>query len=232
MPSINKVIEVEINDLCIIGEKIVNSATHSDRRIEGQELAELSAWVTRLGQLIRKLYGTKSQQFENYTMALKTGNFYIVHKAFNAHIIQLQGIAISIKHDYERGLLSDFKTLAQADVFADFLEMSEYLLKEGYKDAAAVIIGTVLEDILRKLCDKSEILTRNDKGKSLTIEPLNTALVKNDVYSRLVQKQVTTWADLRNSAAHGKFNQYDKKQVEMMLLFVQDFAENYLLKNN
>ncbi len=51
-----------------------------------------------------------------------------------------------MKYDLENGLLDDIQKLLQADIFANFLEMSEHLLKEGYKDPAAVIIGSVLED--------------------------------------------------------------------------------------
>jgi hypothetical protein len=106
--------------------------------------------------------------------------------------------------------------------------MGEYLLKEGYKDAAAVIIGAVLEDSLRKLCDKNGIPTNRSNGSPLTIDPLNAALAKADVYSKLVQKQITTWAHVRNKAAHGEYQEYDKDQTKMMLLFVQNFAEQYL----
>jgi len=106
--------------------------------------------------------------------------------------------------------------------------MGEHLLKEGYKDAAAVIVGSVLEDTLRKLCDSNGITTTNSKGNPLTIDPLNSELAKAVVYNKLVQKQITSWADLRNNAAHGHFDKYDDKQVKMMLLFVQSFCTDYL----
>ncbi len=61
-----------------------------------------------------------------------------------------------------------------------------------------------------------------------TIEPLNNELYKAEVYNKLVQKQVTSWGDLRNRAAHGKFEEYGKDQVRMMLLFVQKFCSEYL----
>lgn len=196
--------------------------------MEGKELADVTSWVTRLGQLVRNLYGTDSQQFSNYTQALNTENFYYIHSEWNAHISQMLGIALSVKYDYEKGLLVNIRALVQADIFADFLEMGEYLLKEGYKDAAAVIIGAVLEDSLRKLCDKNGISTSRDNGTPLTIDPLNVTLAKADVYSKLVQKQITTWVHVRNKAAHGEYQEYDKNQIDMMLLFVQNFAEQYL----
>ncbi|MEA2066232.1 MAG: hypothetical protein U9Q18_06845 [Caldisericota bacterium] len=228
MSKMEEIIKNEIDNLVDVGNKIVNKAISIGSEMEGKELAEVTSWVTRLGQLIRKLYGTDSQQFSNYTQALNTKNFYFIHSNWSAQISQMLGIAISVKHDYEKGLLVNIRALVQADIFADFLEMGEYLLKKGYKDAATVIIGTVLEDSLRKLCDKNGISTNGGNGIPLTIDPLNAALAKADVYSKLVQKQITTWAHVRNKAAHGEYQEYDKNQTEMMLLFVQNFAEQYL----
>ena len=228
MRKIDEITISEIDSLVNVGGDILNKATSARSSMQGNELAEVTSWVTRLGQLIRKLYGTDSQQFSNYTQALNTRNFYSIHSSWNAHISQMLGIAISVKHDYAKGLLNNIKALLQADIFSDFLEMGEYLLKEGYKDAAAVIIGAVLEDSLRKLCNKHAIPTNKENGTPLTIDPLNAALAKANVYSKLVQKQITTWAHIRNKAAHGEYEQYDKNQTEMMLLFVQSFAEQHL----
>ena len=125
-------------------------------------------------------------------------------------------------------MLGSIKGLLQADLFADFLEIGEHLLEEGYKDAAAVTIGAVLEDGLRKLCSKHGIETIKPNGSFMTIDPLNAELAKKNVYSKLVQKQVTSWAHIRNKAAHGEYEEYNKEQVQMMLLFVQGFAGQHL----
>lgn len=102
------------------------------------------------------------------------------------------------------------------------------MLDEGYKDACAVILGAVLEDTLRKIAEANSIPVTNQKGKPLTIDPLNIEVSKQGVYGPLVQKQVTSWANLRNDAAHGHFDKYDESQVKHMLLFVQKFCADYL----
>lgn len=223
MKKINKILENEIKDLLKIGSEIQAKALSLDDNMKGQDLTNVSSWVTRLGQLIRRLYGKESQQFDMYSECLKTRGFWSVHSNWNAHISQMNGVITSIKHDFDNGLLDNIRALIQADIFADFLEMGEYLLSEGYKDAAAVIIGSVLEDSLRKICEKNGIETSKN-GKPLTIDPLNIALAKTEIYNKLIQKQITTFAHIRNKAAHGEFKEYDKAQVEMMLLFVQNFA--------
>ncbi len=224
MNRLDKKIQGEVDDLIDTGMSLLRIIQSLDDTIKGEQLIAATTWVTRLGQLVRRLYGEKSQHFESYSSALSTVNFYNLHSAWNGHFSQMVGVAEAIRHDLKNGLLVHFKNLVQADVFADFLEMGEYLLQGGYKDAAAVIIGSVLEDGLRKLAEANGISLTQPSGKSMTIEPLNVELAKQEIYSKLVQKQITSWAHIRNKAAHGEFGEYNKEQVQMMLLFVQGFS--------
>ena len=137
------------------------------------------------------------------------------------------GIILAVQHDFRNELINNIRQVLQADIFGDFLEMGEYLLNEGYKNAAAVIIGSVLEDSLRKLATSNGIDTIKPNGQPLTIGPLNIELGKGVIYDRLTQKQITSWGDLRNKAAHGHYSEYQKEQVQMMLLFVQQFCGEY-----
>lgn len=227
MSQVDTKIQTEVNDLASSGSSLLRTIQSLRSSMNGEDLIIVTTWVTRLGQLIRRLYGEKSQHFHSYSSALSTHNFYNLHSDWNSHFSQMVGVARAIKHDLDNGLLVHFKALVQADVFADFLEMGEYLLQEGYKDAAAVIIGSVLEDGLRKIAEANGIPLALTSGKPMTIEPLNVELAKHEVYSKLVQKQITSWAHIRNKAAHGEFGEYNKEQVQMMLLFVQDFAAKH-----
>ncbi|MDP3700737.1 MAG: hypothetical protein Q8R72_07510 [Hylemonella sp.] len=223
MQKLNAHIIAEINDLVAKGAQINQQVSTAERGVDSEFTANVAMWVTRLGQLIRKLYGEKSQHFVAYAEAAKTGNFYNLWKSHHVQFTQMLGVARAIKHEIENDLLVDFKALIQADVFADFLEMGEYLLQEGYKDAAAVIIGTVLEDHLRQLTKSKSLPIVNESGKQLTMDPLNVQLAKAEAYSKLAQKQITTWAHVRNKAAHGEYGEYTAEQVQMMLMFVQGF---------
>lgn len=111
--------------------------------------------------------------------------------------------------------------IATAEVYADFLEMGEDLLDAGYKDAAAVMIGGVLEEHLRRLCARNGIATTHEKdGKTIAkkADAMNSELAGEGIYSKLDQKWVTTALDLRNKAAHGHYAAYDKEQVRTILL--------------
>ncbi len=133
------------------------------------------------------------------------------------------GILTSIKKEIENGWIFSLKGLVSAEIFTDFIEMAEHLLEEGYKDPAAVMIGCVLEEHLRQLCIAYEIETSDSKGKPKKADLLNSELSNAIIYNKLDQKNVTSWLDLRNKAAHGLFGEYNQDQVELMIRGVIEF---------
>lgn len=208
-------------------ENLLDIFSQMQRRSGVADLGDLpkperQSLITRSIASIQRISGTNSTYSKEAERLVK--HHIHIHK----YTTSIMGVVQALKEDLEAGYLDTLTKLVQADIFSDFLEMGEYLLTEGYKDASAVIIGGVLEDTLRKIAEKNEISVKNEKGKLLTIEPLNTELAKNSVYDKLTQKQITSWADLRNNAAHGHYEKFDKKQVEMMLLFVQSFCSSSL----
>jgi len=167
---------------------------------------------------IDKIYG------KNNTYYLEFDQKVDKDTAYNTQI----GIGIleAIKDEIYGGWIFTTKGLITSEIFSDFLEMAEYLLSEHYKDAAAVMIGSVLEEHLRQLCFNNSISTtlpKMDKTISKKAETLNTELVKSEVYNKLEQKSVTAWLDLRNKAAHGKYTEYIEDQVILMYQGVRDF---------
>ena len=87
--------------------------------------------------------------------------------------------------------------------------MAAYLVGDGYKDAAAVMAGGVLEEHLRKLCGKFGcVLPAKPK-----LDAMNADLAKVTAYSKNDQKQVTAWAGIRNDAAHGDYGKYGEGEV-------------------
>lgn len=145
----------------------------------------------------------------------------------NGHIITvLTGILRALKADYEAGRLRSVSELIHAEMFSSFIEMAEHLHAEGYKDAAAVIAGSVLEGHLKRLCVKHTILIEAN-GKPKKADTLNSELAAAGVYSKLDQKNVTAWLGLRNHAAHGQYDDYTKEQVALLLQATSDFISRY-----
>lgn len=138
-------------------------------------------------------------------------------------IPELVGIARALKQAYEQGYLQEIQELIHGDIFSDFLDMADYLLGQGYKDAAAVIIGGVLEEHLRKLCEKHPIGTTTD-GRPKKNETMNSELASHGVYNKLDQKNVTAWLELRNRAAHAEYDKYTEDQVKLMHDGIREFV--------
>ncbi len=135
---------------------------------------------------------------------------------------RLVGVVDALRNDVASGYLQTQAELIHGELFADFLEMSQHLLDEGYKDAAAVIAGSSLEAHLRKLCEKNAIDTEV-RAKPKKADLLNSELAKADVYSKQDQKNVTAWLGTRNDAAHGDYDKYGKEQIALLVASIRDF---------
>jgi hypothetical protein len=145
--------------------------------------------------------------------------------AYDARRMELlAGILQALRQDYEDGLLVNLTELVHADLFDDFLDMAEHLLKSSYKDAAAVLAGGVLEEQLRKLAGKFGVATTKPSGEPEKPDTLNANLVKKGAYDKNELKQVTAWQGLRNDAAHGNYDAYVKDQVTVMILGLRGFV--------
>lgn len=190
--------------------------------------SRFTTWNTRCLNLLSRVEHGKAVHLMEFHKEDNRGDDKGPIKGRTYHSISIEvfykvAILKALKADIEAGNFFDQELLITADVFGDILEQADYLLTEGYKDAAAVMTGAVLESTLRTLCEKNQIsFAARD-----TINPLNNNL-KDVVYNRVVHKQIIAWAELRNSAAHGEFTKYAKDQVVEMVRWVKDFVSTYL----
>lgn len=134
------------------------------------------------------------------------------------------GILEAAHADFKDGFLFELWLLVRADLLDDFLSQAEALLEQGFHIAAASVAGAVLEDTLRKLCDKHSI----SYGAKTKIDALNSDLVKANAYDKLVQKEITAKADLRNNADHGHFNKVRSEDVADMVRWIRRFVTENL----
>jgi len=107
-------------------------------------------------------------------------------------------------------------------------------LKEGQSGIydhvpAAVLTGAILEDTLRRLCQRqnSPIALNNAKGEKKTLNPLIDDLKKANLFKEPMAAQLRGWAAIRNAAAHNKGG-FTEQDVEQMLAGVQNFLADYL----
>ncbi|WP_272079424.1 DUF4145 domain-containing protein [Microcystis aeruginosa] len=177
----------------------------------------LLSWKVKVKNLLSKVCGEDSQHFKQFQREENRPR-HTTYGIFNA----FKAVFLAAKEDFEGGYLSSIKTLVQAEVFDSELEQANELFSSGYHTAAAVIAGVVLETALRELCDRSGI----PHGK---LDKMNSELAKAGVYNKLNQKRITAIADIRNSAAHGKQDEFTVQDVSDMIKDVGRFLADYLV---
>jgi len=178
-------------------------SNRSSTRVDSNQLLN---WTVKAKNLLQTVCGVDSQHFQQF-VECETGSMYLTNYDI---LLKLRAVFLAAKEDFEGGYLSSIKTLVQAEVFDSELEQAGELLKSGYKGAAAVIAGVVLETALRDLCVQREL----GIGK---LDKMNADLAKAGTYSVLVQKQITAFADIRNNAAHGNFEKFNNDDVASMI---------------
>ncbi|PKK84574.1 MAG: DUF4145 domain-containing protein [candidate division Zixibacteria bacterium HGW-Zixibacteria-1] len=136
----------------------------------------------------------------------------------------LLGTLGAAKTDFEHGMFFDVRRFVRAELLDDFLSQAEYLLNEEYHCAAASLAGAVLEDTLRKLCDKNNI----EYEKKTRIDALNISLAQKEIYDKTTQKRITLYADIRNNADHGHFGKVKNEDVDDMIKWLTRFIDEHM----
>ncbi len=139
----------------------------------------------------------------------------------------------SVRKELERGSLDALAVQIEASVLTDYMAQASALLYEGEKDLtyapAAVLAGASLERALRMICEGlcpiEPVL--NDRGEFHGMSALVDALKRRQVFNELQAKQLRAWAAIRNSAAHGRFGEFTRHQVEQMLTGVSEFLARH-----
>lgn len=147
----------------------------------------------------------------------------------------LLGLISGLRSDYESGMLRSITEMVEANITGDYLEQAEQLLK-GNKQGqynhipAAVLAGAVLEDGLRRLCVRQSppISVKKPGGSYKMLNALIDDLKNAGLFNELKAKQLRAWADIRNAAAHGQFDEFTRSDVEQMLAGIESFLADYM----
>ncbi|WP_420463375.1 hypothetical protein [Candidatus Palauibacter sp.] len=172
----------------------------------------------------------RAQSLSLLTNLLGTDHVYVasfeqeVDRSYTSSVEAGIGILKAVSEDLEDGFLTDVLTLVSAEVFTDFLAMAGHLLECEYKDPAASLCGAVLEEGLRRVATNRGVQVRERDDLST----LNQKLAAKSIYTRLVQKRLAVWTDVRNAADHGKFSEYSKADVADMHAGVSSFLARHL----
>ena len=174
-------------------------------------------WSVKVKNLLSRLCGTESTHLNEFVEAEKKSSYEDSSERFS----KMKAVFLAAKEDYEGGYIVTFRSVVQAEVFGSEIEQATELIDKGYKVAAAVIAGTVLETALRALCDRNQL----PHGR---LDKMNADLVKAGVYNTLMQKRITALAAIRNSAAHGKPTEFSDDDVRSMIADVERFLADHI----
>ncbi len=144
---------------------------------------------------------------------------------FAEDLILVRAFLKTTKRELEEGLLYTISRLLKAEVFSNFLEYARHLLDHHYKVAAAVIIGGVMEEHLRNVSVTHGLRITKTDGKNLTIDPLNENLYSAQKFDLLTKNRITTYATIRNNAAHLIPDAFTLEDVEEMYKFALNIGD-------
>jgi hypothetical protein len=206
--------ERRFQELCKQADEIEASKRYEAQQygVSGNRIddTQFLNWKVKVRHLLEVVCGQNSTHVKQFATNEKHHLYTTNHETF----LRLQAVLLAAKDDYEGGYLSSLKLLVQSDIFDSELEQAQELFDAGYLTAAAVVAGVVLETGLREMCSERSIAI----GK---LDRMNAELAKAGAYNKLRQKQITALADIRNSAAHGHPESFQKEDVARMIQEVQ-----------
>lgn len=177
----------------------------------------LLGWCVKVRNLLASLCGRDSEHFKSFVQAEEPGPY----EGNPARLKRIRAVFLAAKEDFEGGYLSSVRHMIQAEVFSTEIEQARELLAAGYMVPAAVICGVILETNLRSLCEARDL----GIGK---LDKMNADLAKAGHYNSLIQKRITSLTAIRNSAAHGKTEDFNAADVKSMIEEVERLVADWL----
>ncbi len=172
-------------------------------------------WMVSSKNYLLQAIGEKSVHFTEFSALFSKGITY-------SPVKEGIGILMAAKEDYQGGYLTAIRKLVGAEIVGSLLDQAQELLDAGYVGPAAVLAGCILEDHIKNICHEKQI-ELPDKPK---LDYMNAQLAKIEYYNKLTQKQITSLADIRNSAAHGIWDQFKEDDVRDMIKWIARFIES------
>ena len=116
---------------------------------------------------------------------------------------------------------------AQARIAAanDLMEQVETLLSDRQVHPAAPVMlaGAALEEMLRSMIDTSGAKVKGKPG----INSYTSALRAIEELTAQETKDITSWAGMRNNAAHGRFDQIELANARLLAQGINQFMQKH-----
>lgn len=194
--------------------------------LEAKRIIKISNYTLQVIQaieLIRKFAGENSYFYQALKEPIYDTNEY---KSRVVDVLQ------SYIDFIDNGLISNmsFEREVQIETVSDFLEQANSLLNDNkiHPSAPAVIIGAALEEFLRNWLEDINFDISLIKH---SLDGYSQELKKLELINKQDIKDITSWGGIRNSAAHGRFDEVeDRNRIKLMLEGVNMFIRKYNYK--
>lgn len=204
--------------LAVLVSESVQLRRRTSRNADGFDyLADrmgVESWRVRAANMVHTVFGPKSVHAREFARIEANAP----HLDRPDDLERLEGVLRGGLEDLRGGFLQGALAAAMADVLDSVLLRAGDLLAEGHVDCAAMLGRVVLEDALRSLAR-----TEGVDVSGLSTGQVNDLLKQAGVYAKPRWRQVQSWLDIGNAAAHGENDDYDAAQVREMLSGIQGF---------
>lgn len=174
-------------------------------------------WCVKARSLIANACGKDSEHYTSFVKAEEPQSYESNITCFK----RTKAVFLAAMEDFNGGYINSIRNFVQAELAGDEIDQARELLASGYTAAAAVVAGVVLETTLRTLCSRNNLAPTS-------MDRMNAELARVGQYNILVQKRITALAAVRNSAAHGKTEEYVAKDVKNLIVEVERFVGDML----
>ena len=182
---------------------------------QGEDKVAVHAWLGKAGSILATVFGSESPQLHHYREALPNRGILAVEHSYDVYPVV--GVVAGALDDLENGFLIGQEFIIAGELFDSVLEQAKQLNAAGYKDPAAVLARTVLEDSLKRLA-RAQGLADAQRAASI-----NDQLKAAGRYPQAQWRFVQAWLDIGNAAAHGKFADFSERDVTEMIDGIERF---------
>lgn len=174
-------------------------------------------WKTDCLALVREVFGEKSAYYAELVKAGKGYSPLAPASAFSIFMNTLRKAAAEPRPVPAPAARPEYA----ADLMDDFLVRAEGMAAKGHYISAATLAGTVLEDVLRRLCKTNDVFC----AENVTLEAINDKLFKAGVYDSAWHSETSQRIGLRRTAELCYTDKINSRNVLDMIGWLRVFMQ-------
>jgi uncharacterized protein YutE (UPF0331/DUF86 family) len=138
-------------------------------------------------------------------------------------VAAILGIVRSAAAEWSSGMMNSLELRFVGITFEQFLQHAARYNEAGKKMEAAVLASAVMEDAIKRLCQKNGIDTQNK-----TLDPLINTLKTQGIVGKVKAERLRSYAALRNQALHASWDTFDDRDLRQMIEGLQELIDTHL----